>query len=108
MTDDVILSPGYATTRADPGAHRLVSGCPQRAALPYSTFRLTIALRVAVVPGGVLKPGEEIPLAGKQPAGGSRPPRTPIPSRYHQTATSGLTAEVQAWGNPSFDFVLTE
>lgn len=61
--------------------------------------------KVAVTPGRVMAPGEEVPLAGKRAAAPANGPA--VPPRYHRTATSGLTAEVRASDNPSFDFPLT-
>ena len=62
--------------------------------------------KVAVVPGGVMEPGEESPLADK--AKSTRPKLTvSIPERYHKTATSQLGAEVKEGDNPPFDFALT-
>ncbi len=68
--------------------------------LPPGTYQ------VAVLPGGVMEPGEEVPLAGK--AKTIRPKLTlTIPQRYHKTATSKLSITVKEGDNPPFDFRLT-
>ncbi len=68
--------------------------------LPPGTYQ------VAVLPGGVMEPGEESPLAGKTKS--TRPKLTvTIPVRYNKTATSKLSIEVKEGDNPPFDFKLT-
>lgn len=47
----------------------------------------------------------EAPLVGGPTEGGESRP-CPIPEKYRSVATSGLSAEVQAGGNQSFDFDL--
>ncbi|MFO0864180.1 MAG: hypothetical protein U0744_05915 [Gemmataceae bacterium] len=60
--------------------------------------------KVAVRPGGIMKPGEEVPLATqKGPAAASGPP---IPEKYRTVATSGLAADVKPGTNASFQFDL--
>jgi hypothetical protein len=62
--------------------------------------------KVAVLPGGVMDPGEESPMANK--AKSTRPKLTVIiPEPYHKTATSKLAVEVREGENPPFDFKLT-
>jgi hypothetical protein len=62
--------------------------------------------KVAVLPGGVMQPGEELPTADK--AKFVRPKLTVIiPEKYHKTATSQLTIDVREGENPPFDFKLT-
>lgn len=70
------------------------------AGLPPGTYR------VAITPGRIMKPGE-IPLVGKETP---RKPvkNSPIPDKYHKTATSQLTAEVKAGENKPFDFALSK
>jgi hypothetical protein len=63
--------------------------------------------KVAVTPGRIMQPGEELPLAGKA----NYPPPPPpaeIPERYRSVATSGLTIEVRQGDKPSFDFDLAK
>jgi hypothetical protein len=62
---------------------------------------------VAVMPGGVMRPEEEGPLAGDAKAERAKLPVTPVPEKYHKAATSGLTVEVKEGENPPFDFTLT-
>ena len=45
----------------------------------------------------------EVPLVQ---APGAPPPATVIPPKYHDVATSGLTATVKTGDNPPFDFAL--
>ena len=72
----------------------------QGAGLPAGSYK------VAVLPGGVMEPGEELPLADK--AKSTRPKLTvTVPERYHKTATSKLGVEVKEGDNPPFDFALT-
>lgn len=66
--------------------------------LPIGTY--TVAIR----PGGIMKPGEEIPLATKKTS--ATVPGPPIPQKYHTATTSGLTAEVKTGTNPPFQFDL--
>lgn len=62
--------------------------------------------KVAVVPGGVMQPGEENPMADKAKI--NRPkPATNIPERYNKTATSSLAIEVKEGENPLYEFKLT-
>jgi hypothetical protein len=62
--------------------------------------------KVAVLPGGVMQPGEEYPMADK--AKSNRPaPTVTIPERYYKTSTSQLAVEVKEGENPPFDFKLT-
>lgn len=61
---------------------------------------------VAVIPGRMLQSADEIPLAGKNPEKAIPKNPSPIPPRYHKSATSGLTADVKAGSNPAFDFRL--
>ena len=62
--------------------------------------------RVAIMPGGVMKPEESLVLAGDAKAARAKSPMTPVPKQYHSTATSGLTIEVNNGDNPPFDFTL--
>jgi len=71
----------------------------QGAGLPPGTYK------VAISPGGIMKSGNEVPLAGKEPP--RKKSTSKIPARYHQTATSKLVVEVKAGNNPPFDFDLT-
>ncbi|MFM8274846.1 MAG: carboxypeptidase-like regulatory domain-containing protein [Gemmata sp.] len=61
--------------------------------------------QVAVVPGAIMEPGEELPLADKAKFARPKPAIT-IPERYHKTATSELSVEVKEGANPPFDFKL--
>lgn len=68
--------------------------------LPPGTYQ------VAVLPGGVMQPGEESPTADK--AKFTRPKLVVvIPEKYHKTATSQLSIDVKEGDNPPFDFKLT-
>lgn len=62
---------------------------------------------VAVMPGGVMRPEEDGPLAGDAKAERAKLPVTPVPEKYHTGTTSGLTVEVKEGENPPFDFTLT-
>ncbi len=73
----------------------------QGAGLPPGLYR------VAVTPGGVMKPEESLVLAGDAKAARAKLPVTPVPEKYHKTASSGLTIEVKEGDNPPFDFILT-
>ena len=62
--------------------------------------------KVAVLPGGVMQPGEELPTADK--AKFVRPKLTVIiPEKYHKTATSQLAIDVKEGETLPFDFKLT-
>jgi len=63
---------------------------------------------VAVTPGGVMTPEEAdtTPLAGEAKAERAKQPVTPVPVKYHDPATSGITIEVKEGNNPPFDFTL--
>jgi hypothetical protein len=66
--------------------------------LPVGTYK------VAVRPGRMMRPGEEMPLAMKKgPPAASGPL---IPEKYRSTATSGLTLEVKEGANPPLRFDL--
>jgi len=67
--------------------------------LPAGTYQ------VAVAPGRVMEPGEEVPLAGQGPKN-RRPAATNIPKKYHATKDTDLSAEVKAGNNLAFDFEL--
>ncbi len=73
----------------------------QGAGLPPGIYR------VAVTPGGVMKPEESLVLAGDAKAARAKLPVTAVPEKYHKTTTSGLTVDVKEGDNPSFDFILT-
>ncbi len=68
-----------------------------RPGLPPGTYQ------VAIMPGTMAD--GEIPLA-VDPATQAAAPASPIPDRYRNPATSGLTITVKAGKNPSFDFDL--
>jgi len=72
------------------------------AGLPPGTYH------VAVTPGGVMSPEEAdaTPLAGEAKAERAKKPVTPVPEKYHNPASSGLTIEVKEGNNPPFDFTL--
>lgn len=69
----------------------------QGAGLPPGNYK------VAVAPGGISNPEGPTPLALDV---AKSSPTADIPSKYHKTATSGLTAQVQAGENPPFHFDL--
>lgn len=73
----------------------------QGAGLPVGSYR------VAVMPGGVMTAEEASPKATEAKAARAAAAVTPIPERYHKTATSHLTVDVKAGENPPFDFSLT-
>jgi hypothetical protein len=68
--------------------------------LPAGTYK------VAVLPGGVITAEEESPKATEAKAARAAIPVTPIPNRYHKTATSNLSIDVKPGENPPFDFAL--
>ena len=69
-----------------------------KAGLPPGSYQVAVAPRT--IGSG------ETPLV-EAPATATPPPVTAIPAKYHNPATSGLTATVKAGSNPPFDFALT-
>jgi hypothetical protein len=66
--------------------------------LPAGTYR------VAITPLGPFSGTPVMTNPGKKPPGSEQP----IPEKYQNAATSGLTATVQAGENPPFDFDLAQ
>lgn len=54
--------------------------------------------RVAIIPGGMIRSADEMPLAGKK-APPARPAPKGIPEKYFKASTSGLTVEVKEGDN---------
>ncbi len=72
----------------------------EHSGLPVGSYK------VAVQPGGVMSPEEASPKATEAKAARTKQAVSPIPEKYHMTATSKLLIEVKEGDNPPFDFTL--
>jgi hypothetical protein len=62
--------------------------------------------RVAVTPGGVMTPEQAADPLKADAKGPAARPSVGFAAKYHDPATSGLSVEVRAGGNPPFDLRL--
>lgn len=73
----------------------------EAAGLPVGTYQVAVTPHsYAVV--------EDFPLAGAAPPPSSENESVTIPSKFHSTATSGLSVTVKEGENPPFDFDLAK